>query len=101
MLSLVNYPTALGLGSLSDDAAAGDSGLAQQAAATAAATAALYPADAVARARAMLAANPAGTGAYSESKGVATCRRDVCAFLERRDGHPADPDDIFLTDGAR
>jgi alanine transaminase len=102
VLSLVNYPAALGLGSDSGD---DDHGLpgdpAAQQTATAAATAALYPADAVARARAFLAANPAGTGAYSESKGVAMCRRDVAAFLARRDGHAADPNDIFLTDGAR
>ena len=69
--------------------------------ANAATAAALYPADALARARSILASNPSGTGAYSESKGVSALRAEVAAFLEKRDGHAADPDDIFLTDGAR
>lgn len=60
----------------------------------------LYPADAVARARRYLAAIPGGVGAYSQSKGVALLRQEVAAAIEKRDGHPCSPDDLFLTDGA-
>ncbi len=60
----------------------------------------VFAADAIARARAVLSAIPSGTGAYSHSQGVARIRRDVAAFVEARDGYPADPDDIFLVNGA-
>jgi aspartate/methionine/tyrosine aminotransferase len=43
---------------------------------------------------------PGGTGAYQDSRGNAYIRGEVAAFLARRDGVPADEDDIFLTDGA-
>lgn len=39
-------------------------------------------------------------GAYSHSQGVPAIRDSVAKFIERRDGHPADPQDIFLTAGA-
>lgn len=39
-------------------------------------------------------------GSYSESAGIAPVREEVASFLERRDGHKANPDDIFLTNGA-
>ena len=39
-------------------------------------------------------------GAYSHSQGVPAVRDSVAKFIERRDGHPADPKDIFLTAGA-
>ncbi|KAI9995785.1 hypothetical protein PInf_012853 [Phytophthora infestans] len=41
-----------------------------------------------------------GTGAYGHSKGSAVVREEVARFMQRRDGHPADPEDIYLTDGA-
>jgi len=56
--------------------------------------------EAVARAKAYLAATTGGVGAYSESKGVSLVREEVAAFIEKRDGYPADPESIFLTDGA-
>ena len=59
----------------------------------------LFPADVVARAVEYNDDVPS-IGAYSESQGVAVVRRDVAAFIAARDGHPASPDDIFLTDGA-
>jgi alanine transaminase len=59
-----------------------------------------YPADVVERARTILDGVPDNIGAYSESKGVAHLRQSVADFIEERDGHPADPDNIFLTDGA-
>lgn len=39
-------------------------------------------------------------GAYSNSKGLPGIRRRVADALERRDGTPADPESIFLTNGA-
>lgn len=41
-----------------------------------------------------------GTGAYSESKGIRAVREDVATFISKRDGAEADPDKIYLTDGA-
>jgi len=39
-------------------------------------------------------------GAYSHSKGHRVFREEVAAWLTERDGFEADPEDIFLTDGA-
>ncbi len=41
-----------------------------------------------------------GCGAYSGSQGVQVVREEVAEFIARRDGFPADPDNIFLTNGA-
>ncbi len=60
----------------------------------------LFAPDAVARARSLVADLPGGTGAYSHSQGSLRVRRDVAAFIQRRDGHAAHPDDLFLTNGA-
>lgn len=61
----------------------------------------LFPADVVRRAREMREAiGPAGTGAYSGSQGILQFRKDVAEFIEKRDGHPAYPGNIFLTNGA-
>ncbi|PKL26362.1 MAG: aminotransferase class I/II [Spirochaetae bacterium HGW-Spirochaetae-3] len=59
-----------------------------------------FPTDAVAAARALLAGSKHGIGAYSESKGLKVVRDAVASFITRRDGIAADPDAIFLTDGA-
>jgi alanine transaminase len=59
-----------------------------------------YPADVVERATSILTGIPDNIGAYSESKGVAHLRQTVANFIEERDGHPADSNNIFLTDGA-
>jgi len=59
-----------------------------------------FPADVVATARKVLAGTVHGVGAYSESKGVRFVREAVAAFIAERDGIAADPDAIFLTDGA-
>lgn len=61
---------------------------------------AIFPPDAIARARAILTSEPGGTGAYSQSQGIAIARRHVADFIAARDGHPASPDDVFLTEGA-
>lgn len=59
-----------------------------------------FPEDVVARAQQYLATIPGGTGAYSNSQGVTVVREEVAKFISERDGYPANPDDIFLTDGA-
>jgi aspartate/methionine/tyrosine aminotransferase len=63
-------------------------------------TAAFFPADAVRRARLILEKNPTGMGAYTQSAGMPFIRQAVADFISRRDGIPADPDRILLTDGA-
>ena len=60
----------------------------------------LFPSDAVARARAVLAACPGGTGAYSQSKGIQICREAIARGIGARDGFSANADNIFITDGA-
>ncbi|KAF3647501.1 Alanine aminotransferase 2 [Capsicum annuum] len=40
------------------------------------------------------------TGAYSHSQGIKGLRDTIASGIEARDGFPADPNDIFLTDGA-
>eukprot|EP00899_Mesostigma_viride_P025552 jgi/Mesvir1/6181/Mv00869-RA.1 len=56
--------------------------------------------DAVTRAREFMDHVPGGMGCYSDSKGVPYLRQRIAAGLERRDGYPADPETIFLTNGA-
>lgn len=61
----------------------------------------LFPADAVARAREIKKGlGGHGSGAYTHSKGARCFRDDVAAFLEKRDGLKADPEALFLTNGA-
>jgi alanine transaminase len=36
----------------------------------------------------------------SESAGAYVIRKLVADAIEKRDGHPCDPDDLFMTDGA-
>lgn len=59
-----------------------------------------YSDEVVARAEVYANAIKGGVGAYSDSKGVGIVRNEVAAFIEARDGHAADPANIFLTDGA-
>ena len=59
----------------------------------------LFNDDVTARARKYLNAMPS-VGAYSDSSGVSVVRKEVADFIARRDGHPANAEDIFLTDGA-
>jgi glutamate--glyoxylate aminotransferase len=61
----------------------------------------MFPADAIARAKALLPAFSGSIGAYTDSRGSAAVRKMVADFIAARDGIPApDPDHIFLTDGA-
>lgn len=65
-----------------------------------------YPGDVLQRAGEMLDSARVGVGAYSESSGFHFVREDVARFIDERDGGgqgkipAADPDSIFLTDGA-
>jgi aspartate/methionine/tyrosine aminotransferase len=58
------------------------------------------PADVVETARRVLRASAHGLGAYTESKGYRFVREAVAEFIRERDGIAADPDGVFLTDGA-
>lgn len=61
----------------------------------------LFPVDAIARAREIKKGlGGMGSGAYSHSQGVPSFREDIAAFLEERDGVKADPDALFMTNGA-
>eukprot|EP00803_Ostreobium_quekettii_P006212 evm.model.scf_208.1 EVM.evm.TU.scf_208.1 scf_208:26666-34103(+) len=60
----------------------------------------MFPSDAIARAKKLLVDFKGGIGAYSDSKGNPVVRQEVADFIEKRDGFPANPENIFLTDGA-
>ncbi len=60
----------------------------------------LFPSDVRDTAQALLNGSKHGLGAYSESKGVRMIRDAVAEFIRDRDGIEADPEKIFLTDGA-
>ncbi|XP_061340847.1 alanine aminotransferase 2-like [Gastrolobium bilobum] len=61
----------------------------------------LFSADAIERAWQIVGQIPGrATGAYSHSQGVKGLRDTIAAGIEERDGFPANPNDIFLTDGA-
>ncbi|KAG2222573.1 hypothetical protein INT45_008692 [Circinella minor] len=60
----------------------------------------LYPIDAIQRARQILKDIGASIGAYSHSQGVPALRKSVANFIAERDGYPADPNSLYLTQGA-
>jgi aspartate/methionine/tyrosine aminotransferase len=63
--------------------------------------AAAFPEDARAAARLVLRESGGhGLGAYTHSKGYRFVRDAVAEFVRARDGVPADPEHVFLTDGA-
>ncbi|MHA1168892.1 MAG: aminotransferase class I/II-fold pyridoxal phosphate-dependent enzyme, partial [Candidatus Hodarchaeales archaeon] len=59
-----------------------------------------FPADLIHRAKEIIGNNPNLVGKYSASPGVKFVRNAVSNFIEKRDGIPSNPDDIFMTDGA-
>jgi len=61
---------------------------------------AAFHADAMETARAILVGSRHGIGAYSESKGLKIVRDAVAEFIRSRDGIEADPESIYITDGA-
>ncbi len=62
--------------------------------------AARLPRDIIERAREILTWHPSGTGAYTQSAGIAFVRQAVADFIRARDGIPARWEDVILTDGA-
>lgn len=58
-----------------------------------------FPKDVISRAKRILH-SIGSMGAYSHSQGGHYIRQSVANFIERRDGYPSDPKDIFLTGGA-
>ncbi|WIA19014.1 hypothetical protein OEZ85_003676 [Tetradesmus obliquus] len=61
----------------------------------------IFAPDAIARAKELHKAFNGGVGAYQDSRGNTHVRAEVAKFIEDRDGvGPADPNHIFLTDGA-
>ncbi|MGO8692842.1 MAG: aminotransferase class I/II-fold pyridoxal phosphate-dependent enzyme [Rectinemataceae bacterium] len=61
---------------------------------------AAFPPDAMETAKRILALSKHGLGAYSESKGLRVVREAVADFIRERDGIDADPEAVYLTDGA-
>ncbi len=59
-----------------------------------------FPDDVLETARLIATRSQHGLGAYTESKGFRFVREAVAAFIEERDGLSADPEAIYLTDGA-
>jgi len=39
-------------------------------------------------------------GSYTESQGIITIREDIANYIQERDGYPANPNDIYLCNGA-
>ena len=60
----------------------------------------MFHPDALQRAKELLIANPGGSGAYSNTNGVPKVCEDVAKYIEKRDGYPCDPKNIFLTKNA-
>ncbi|EOD49257.1 Aminotransferase class I/classII [Neofusicoccum parvum] len=58
-----------------------------------------YKQDVIDRAHKLLK-DVGSVGAYSQSQGAPGIRDEVAKFIERRDGYPADPANIFLSNGA-
>ncbi len=52
----------------------------------------LFPPDAIARAKQLLASFKGGVGAYTDSRGNPLVREEVARFISERDGVPSDPE---------
>ncbi|KAL3908121.1 MAG: hypothetical protein SGILL_008604, partial [Bacillariaceae sp.] len=61
----------------------------------------LFPMDVVERAKEYREIiGPSGTGAYTHSQGLLGLRKHIAEYISNRDGYPAYPGNIFLTNGA-
>lgn len=60
----------------------------------------IFPRDAIERAKVYQKALSGGVGAYQDSKGNMLIRREICDNIERMTGASADPDNIFIGNGA-
>lgn len=59
-----------------------------------------FPPDAIARAKTYLDQIKGGVGAYSDSKGNLYIRQEIADFIKKTSGQPADPNNIFISNGA-
>ena len=59
-----------------------------------------FPSDVLETAEKIRKESKHGLGAYTDSKGMHFVRAEVARFIEERDGIVADPEHIYLTDGA-
>lgn len=60
----------------------------------------VFPTDVVELSKHVIAETKNGLGAYSDSKGYAFVRKAIAEFIQDRDGIEADPEAIYITDGA-
>ncbi|XP_065065372.1 alanine aminotransferase 1-like [Rhopilema esculentum] len=60
----------------------------------------VFPDDVNKRSSEILNAVKNSVGCYTDSQGIEFVRKSVAAYIEKRDGYPADPGNIFLTNGA-
>ncbi len=60
----------------------------------------VFPDDVSKRAKKILSGIRNSIGCYSDSQGIASIRKNVAKYIQRRDGYAADPENIFITNGA-
>lgn len=60
----------------------------------------LFPRDTIERAKKYLSEMKGGVGAYTDSKGNQYIRKEIATFIEEQSGFPADPENIFISNGA-
>jgi len=60
----------------------------------------VFPTDVVNRCREILGTIRGSIGCYSESIGLSIVRKHAAQFIAQRDGYPADPNNLILTNGA-
>lgn len=60
----------------------------------------VFPADVNERAKRVLKGIKQSIGCYTDSVGVGFIRDSIAQYIEKRDGYPADANNIFLTNGA-
>jgi len=58
------------------------------------------PEEARMRAKQFLTLEPSGLGAYTQSQGIEFVRKHIAEFISKRDGIPADSNQIYLSTGA-
>jgi len=59
-----------------------------------------FPIDVIERAESYIKSGLTSAGAYTHSQGLPFVRENVAQFISERDGFPAEPENIFLTNGA-
>ena len=60
----------------------------------------VFPTDVNERAKRVLKGIKHSIGCYTDSIGVGFIRDSIAKYIEKRDGYPADANNIFLTNGA-